>query len=83
MLPNISADFSEVVRDAQTETSTIALFISLAVSTAAFAAQRTVTLVVPGMHCLTCSITLNKALKIISGVEKIDVKLDQRQIVVT
>jgi|WetSurMetagenome_2_1015567.scaffolds.fasta_scaffold327184_2 hypothetical protein len=38
----------------------IAPFIFLAVSTAAFAAQRTVTLVVPDMHCLARVITLNK-----------------------
>jgi mercuric ion binding protein len=59
------------------------LSASLALTASAVAAACTVTLVVPGMVCETCPITLNKALKKIPGIQKIDVKFEQKQIVVT
>ena len=62
----------------------IALFASVALTAPVFATTRTVTLVVPGMACeTTCSIILNKALKKVSGVEKIEIRFEQKQAVVT
>ena len=48
-----------------------------------WAATKTVTLFVPGMTCSTCPVTINKALKKIAGVDKIDIRFEQKQAVVT
>lgn len=59
------------------------LSISLALTAPAFAATRTVTLGVPGMACeTTCSIILSKALKKVSGVEKVEIRFEQKEVVV-
>ncbi len=57
--------------------------VSLALSGAAFADMKTVTLEVPGMNCSACPITVKKALKDVSGVEKVAVTFEPKQAVVT
>lgn len=47
------------------------------------AAERTVTLEVPGMNCGMCPITVNKALKSVPGVKTAMANLDSKQAVVT
>ena len=49
----------------------------------ALAAQRTVTLDVPGMTCGVCPITVNKALRQVPGVKSAAADLDAKQAVVT
>ena len=48
-----------------------------------FAAQKTVTLGVPGMTCGACPITVKKAISRVDGVTKTEVDLDSREAVVT
>lgn len=45
----------------------------------ALAAQKTVTLAVPGMSCAACPITVKKALSKVDGVEKAEVDYENRQ----
>lgn len=62
------------------------LFVSLVLAAAVapvWAATRTVTLSVPGMTCVTCPITVKKALTRVKGVSKVDVAFKQREAVVT
>jgi mercuric ion binding protein len=62
------------------------LLISLVVAAAfapAWAATQTVTLSVPGMTCVTCPITVKKALSKVDGVSKIDVQFAKREATVT
>jgi periplasmic mercuric ion binding protein len=54
-----------------------------ALSTPAWAAKKAVTLVVPGMTCAACPITVKTALAKVAGVERIDVSFEKRQAVVT
>jgi len=61
----------------------VVLLGSLALSGAAFAESRTVTLEVPGMNCSACPITVKKALKDVSGVEKVAVTYEPKEAVVT
>ena len=49
----------------------------------AFAAQKTVTLEVPGMTCAACPITVRKALTKVDGVTRAVVDYDKRQAIVT
>lgn len=55
----------------------------LALSSPLFAAQKTVTLGVPGMTCSACPITVKKALTGVKGVTRAEVDFDKRQAVVT
>ena len=48
-----------------------------------WAANRTVTLSVPGMTCAACPITVKHALSHIPGVEKAEVRFEQREAIVT
>lgn len=48
-----------------------------------WAATQTVTLAVPGMNCVTCPITIKKALSKVEGVSKVDVTFEPREAVVT
>lgn len=48
-----------------------------------WAANRTVTLSVPGMDCPVCPITVKKALTKVDGVVKAEVNFDKRLAVVT
>ena len=60
-----------------------AFLVLAALAAPAFAAQRKVMLIVPGMNCSACRITLNKALKKIAGVEQVGIVLEQKLIIVT
>ncbi|HXG27641.1 MAG TPA: mercury resistance system periplasmic binding protein MerP [Nevskiales bacterium] len=67
------------------------VFIALGVATvlacckcsAVHAAPRTVTLDVSGMTCITCPITVRKALSRVDGVETVDVDFKRKQATVT
>ncbi len=54
-----------------------------AISAPALAASRTVTLSVPGMTCAACPITVKAALARVVGVERADVRFEQREARVT
>jgi periplasmic mercuric ion binding protein len=49
----------------------------------AWAAERTVTLSVPGMTCAACPITVKKALTKVEGVVQVQVSFAEREAVVT
>lgn len=57
------------------------MFFALAMPS--WAATKTVTLSVPGMTCAACPITVKKALSRVKGVEKIEVKYEKHEAVVT
>lgn len=58
--------------------------LALAVVTVpVWAATQTVTLSVPGMTCAACPITVKQALSKVAGVEKTDVRFEQREAIVT
>lgn len=62
------------------------LFAAIAISTfiaPVWAATQTVTLVVPGMTCAACPITVKKALSKVDGVSKIDIGFEKREAIVT
>lgn len=62
------------------------LFASLALAAVvapAWAATRTVTLSVPSMHCELCPVTVKHALSAVSGVSKVEVNLEKRDVAVT
>jgi periplasmic mercuric ion binding protein len=48
-----------------------------------WAATQTVTLLLPDMNCAACPITVKKALTQVSGVSKVEVRLDRREAEVT
>jgi periplasmic mercuric ion binding protein len=58
----------------------VATLVSIA---AAWASPKTVTLSVSRMTCPTCPITVKKALEKVSGVSKIEVQYEKKQVVVT
>ena len=83
MLPNISTDFSEGVRDAQTEASTdrsihFPRCLDSGLCSPAHSHTRR-----PGHALFNLRHYSEQSTEKIFGVEKIDVKLDQRRIVVT
>jgi periplasmic mercuric ion binding protein len=55
----------------------------LALTVPAWASPKTVTLNVSGMTCAACPITVKKALEKVSGVSKIEVQYEKKQVVVT
>ena len=55
----------------------------IAFSSPLLAAQKTVTLGVPGMTCGACPITVKKAISRVDGVTKTEVDFNTRQAVVT
>jgi mercuric ion binding protein len=57
--------------------------IATAWTDTAFAAVKTVTLSVPGMHCAVCPITVRKALEAVPGVSKVNVTYEPKEAVVT
>lgn len=61
----------------------IAVLVFATVITTAWGATRTVTLVIPGMTCSTCPITVKKAISKVEGVSKVDVTYEPREAVVT
>lgn len=67
-----------------TKALTTALFgISLLVSPAAYAAEKTITLAVPSMYCAACPITVKSSLEAVPGVVKVVVSLADKTAVVT
>ena len=61
-----------------------ALFgISLLVSPAAYAVEKTITLAVPSMYCAACPITVKSSLEAVPGVVKVVVSLADKTAVVT
>ncbi|MBT9590488.1 MAG: mercury resistance system periplasmic binding protein MerP [Thiobacillus sp.] len=57
--------------------------VLVAFSSPLLAAQKTVTLGVPGMTCGACPITVKKAISKVDGVKQAEVDFDKRQAVVT
>ncbi|MHB1187854.1 mercury resistance system periplasmic binding protein MerP [Thiobacillus sp.] len=57
--------------------------VLVALSSPALAAQKTVTLAVPGMTCAACPITVKKALTRVEGVTRAEVDYDKKQAIVT
>ena len=67
-----------------TKALTAALFgISLLVSPAAYAAEKTIALAVPNMYCAACPITVKSSLEAVPGVVKVVVSLADKTAVVT
>ena len=61
-----------------------ALFgISVLVSPAAYAGEKTVTLLVPGMDCAACPVIVKSSLEAVPGVVKVVVSLADKTAVVT
>ena len=61
----------------------LALILAFSFTDAALAAERTVTLSVPGMYCAVCPITVRKALEKVPGVSKVNVSFEKKEAVVT
>ena len=61
----------------------VAVVAVLVLTAPAWASPKTVTLNVSGMACAACPITVKKALEKVSGVSKIDVQYEKKQVVVT
>lgn len=57
--------------------------LSAALATPAWAADKTITLLVPDMTCAACPITVKTALSRVPGVKKVVVHFSQRDAVVT
>lgn len=60
-----------------------AIVLAAGFSSSAWSASQTVTLLVPGMTCSACPITVKHALNKVEGVEKIDVRFRSREAVIT
>ena len=63
--------------------SIVAVVCMLVFPAPAWSLPKTVTLNVSGMTCPACPITVKKALEKVSGVSKIDVHYEKKQVVVT
>ena len=61
----------------------IVCFALAVAASAATAAPQTATMLVPGMTCAACPITVKKALTRVDGVSKAEVSYEKRQAVVT
>ena len=59
------------------------IFLAATLSVPAWAATKTVVLSVSGMTCAACPITVKKALNKVPGVEKVEIRFEQREAVVT
>lgn len=57
--------------------------LAIALTAPAWAATRSVTLSVPGMTCVTCPITVKKALSKVDGVQSAEVSYEKREAIVT
>jgi periplasmic mercuric ion binding protein len=60
-----------------------ALALGLAASSAAFAAERTVTLAVHNMYCAACPYTVKSSLQAVPGVKAVSVSFENKTAVVT
>jgi mercuric ion binding protein len=63
--------------------ATALLGISLLASPTAYAAERTVTLAVPGMDCAACPVIVKSSLEAVPGVAKVVVSYADKTAVVT
>lgn len=63
--------------------SAFAVICLTTLSASAWAASKTVTLNVPGMTCPVCPITVKKALNKVSGVSKVEVSYETKEVRVT
>ena len=61
----------------------ITKILFLLFSMPALAVEKTVTLSVPGMTCVTCPITVKAALGQVAGVSAVDVRFEERDATVT
>lgn len=52
-------------------------------SAPAWATTKTIVLFVSGMTCAACPVTVKKALNKVAGVEKVDIRYEKREAVVT
>lgn len=59
------------------------MFLAATFGAPAWAATKTVVLSVSGMTCAACPITVKKALNKVAGVEKVDIRYEKREAVVT
>ena len=59
------------------------LILGLAFVAPTWAAIKTVSLVVPGMTCATCPITVKRALNKVDGVTRVEVNYEKKEAVVT
>jgi len=57
--------------------------VALVTVASAWASHQTVTLNVSGMTCPACPITVKKALEKVSGVSKVEVRYEKKQVLVT
>jgi periplasmic mercuric ion binding protein len=60
-----------------------AVIAPLALVASAWASPQTVTLNVSGMTCPACPITVKKALEKVTGVSKVEVRFEKKQVLVT
>ena len=60
-----------------------ALFTTLLLCTALFAAEKTAHIAIEGMTCPLCTTAIKKSLKSVKGVTKVKVKLSSKDAVVT
>jgi mercuric ion binding protein len=60
-----------------------AFAVSVVASSAAFAAERTITLAVKNMHCADCPFIVKKSLEGVSGVAKVTVSYKDKTAIVT
>jgi mercuric ion binding protein len=59
------------------------LVSAMGLASHALAANKTVTLSVPGMYCSACPLTVKKALQKVQGVEKVTATFEPKEAVVT
>jgi mercuric ion binding protein len=57
--------------------------VALILAAPAWASPKTVTLDVSGMTCAACPITVKKALEKVGGVSKVEVRFENKQVLVT
>ena len=65
------------------KTLLVGVIAGLALTVPAWASPQTVTLNVSGMTCPACPITVKKALEKVSGVSKVEVRYEKKQVLVT
>ena len=57
--------------------------VALILAAPAWASPKTITLNVSGMTCAACPITVKKALEKVGGVSKVEVRFENKQVLVT
>lgn len=62
---------------------TILFYILVFASLPSLAAIKTVTLIVPGMTCTACPVTVKAALNQVAGVDKVTIHYDKKEVVVS